>query len=94
MRYWVLNLGMFSPRDWHVEAIEWDKDLRSEAAAAADCAEVWDEDCSDGQVYEVLVAEDQHGRNARRFKVRTRFEVSYDVRKEEDYKIPPPESDD
>lgn len=93
MKLWVLDLGMFSPDDWHHEAIEWSRELHSAQAVAEDCAATWDEDCTDGQIHEVLVAEDSSGKNARRFKMRTRFEVSYDVTKSEDCEIPPPETE-
>lgn len=91
MKFWVLDLGVFSPSDWHSEAIEWEGD--SASRVAEECAETWDEDYSDGQTCEVLVAEDREGRNAYRYKVCTTIEVSYDIRSEKPYEIPPPEAD-
>lgn len=91
-KFYILDHGVYTASDWTEYKVE--VEARSEEAAAADFAGSVDENCVNGQQFEIVVASKADGSDARLYKGRCEIRVSYNVTGSKSFVVLPPDADD
>lgn len=92
-KFYVMDHGCYGASDWNENSVE--IDARSKEHAAEEYAAETDENCTDGQKFEVVVATQADGSDARLYTGRCIIEVRYEVTgASKPYKVEPPEDDE
>lgn len=90
--FYILDLGIYEASNWDKHHVE--RFGRSASSVASQFAAEIDEDVSDGGRFEVAVASKKDGSDAVKYTLCCDVEVSYRLKKEEEFEVLPPDSDD